>query len=245
MSNRWFTQMFPEVAEIETRSITLLNHPTLPADKYYFAEFYCDDPACDCRRVIVSVMAASRLDAPDPFDLATFSHAFEPPDPRSPIFVPGQTFIEPMHRQSLHAPALFDLFCQMVQDEAYAARLVRHYEMVKEAVGDRTHPVHKRLQGITGSSSPARAARQVPVRRGEKVGRNDPCPCGSGRKYKKCCLGQEAGVAAGAEVTLAPGDKLVEVDGEVLVTSPGVTEEEAREVAALFQMRDAARQGGR
>jgi uncharacterized protein YecA (UPF0149 family) len=20
-----------------------------------------------------------------------------------------------------------------------------------------------------------------------KVGRNDPCPCGSGRKYKKCC----------------------------------------------------------
>jgi preprotein translocase subunit SecA len=25
------------------------------------------------------------------------------------------------------------------------------------------------------------------VRRGRKVGRNDPCPCGSGRKYKKCC----------------------------------------------------------
>lgn len=23
----------------------------------------------------------------------------------------------------------------------------------------------------------------------EKVGRNDPCPCGSGRKYKKCCSG--------------------------------------------------------
>jgi uncharacterized protein len=25
------------------------------------------------------------------------------------------------------------------------------------------------------------------IRRGPKVGRNDPCPCGSGRKYKKCC----------------------------------------------------------
>ncbi|MEJ2727207.1 MAG: type I methionyl aminopeptidase [Deltaproteobacteria bacterium] len=24
-----------------------------------------------------------------------------------------------------------------------------------------------------------------------KVGRNDPCPCGSGKKYKKCCLGKE------------------------------------------------------
>ncbi|WP_295026772.1 SEC-C metal-binding domain-containing protein, partial [Ruminococcus sp.] len=23
--------------------------------------------------------------------------------------------------------------------------------------------------------------------KGKKVGRNDPCPCGSGKKYKKCC----------------------------------------------------------
>ncbi|MEG1687865.1 MAG: SEC-C metal-binding domain-containing protein, partial [Angelakisella sp.] len=26
-----------------------------------------------------------------------------------------------------------------------------------------------------------------PVRVANKVGRNDPCPCGSGKKYKKCC----------------------------------------------------------
>ncbi|WP_417401992.1 SEC-C metal-binding domain-containing protein, partial [Hominenteromicrobium sp.] len=25
------------------------------------------------------------------------------------------------------------------------------------------------------------------VRSGEKIGRNEPCPCGSGLKYKKCC----------------------------------------------------------
>lgn len=25
------------------------------------------------------------------------------------------------------------------------------------------------------------------VRNEEKIGRNDPCPCGSGKKYKKCC----------------------------------------------------------
>ena len=28
---------------------------------------------------------------------------------------------------------------------------------------------------------------QTVVRQGPKVGRNDPCPCGSGRKFKKCC----------------------------------------------------------
>ena len=27
------------------------------------------------------------------------------------------------------------------------------------------------------------------VRAGSKIGRNDPCPCGSGKKYKKCCGG--------------------------------------------------------
>jgi preprotein translocase subunit SecA len=33
----------------------------------------------------------------------------------------------------------------------------------------------------------AGAASQPTQRRtGEKVGRNDPCPCGSGKKYKKC-----------------------------------------------------------
>jgi len=25
------------------------------------------------------------------------------------------------------------------------------------------------------------------VREGPKIGRNDPCPCGSGKKWKKCC----------------------------------------------------------
>ena len=29
-----------------------------------------------------------------------------------------------------------------------------------------------------------------PVRVGPKVGRNDPCTCGSGKKFKKCCLGK-------------------------------------------------------
>lgn len=28
-------------------------------------------------------------------------------------------------------------------------------------------------------------------REGRKIGRNDPCPCGSGKKYKKCCLEQD------------------------------------------------------
>jgi preprotein translocase subunit SecA len=36
------------------------------------------------------------------------------------------------------------------------------------------------------------AGRQGPTARTTvKIGRNDPCPCGSGKKYKKCCLPRE------------------------------------------------------
>ena len=39
----------------------------------------------------------------------------------------------------------------------------------------------------------AAAKKPEPIKRDlPKVGRNDPCPCGSGKKYKKCC-GQNAG----------------------------------------------------
>jgi len=32
-----------------------------------------------------------------------------------------------------------------------------------------------------------------------KTGRNDPCPCGSGKKYKACCLDQDRAVRAASE----------------------------------------------
>jgi len=41
----------------------------------------------------------------------------------------------------------------------------------------------REMQYQTG---PAQAEAPKPVRAGAKVGRNDPCPCGSGKKYKKC-----------------------------------------------------------
>ena len=44
------------------------------------------------------------------------------------------------------------------------------------------------LDDILGPPTAGRApVATVPVRHDPKVGRNDPCPCGSGKKYKKCC----------------------------------------------------------
>jgi preprotein translocase subunit SecA len=41
-------------------------------------------------------------------------------------------------------------------------------------------------QARSVSSASADGNGAAPRRAGEKVGRNDPCPCGSGKKYKKC-----------------------------------------------------------
>ena len=41
---------------------------------------------------------------------------------------------------------------------------------------------------ITGASGASDGSdKKQPVKKGKKVGRNDPCPCGSGKKYKQCC----------------------------------------------------------
>jgi preprotein translocase subunit SecA len=44
----------------------------------------------------------------------------------------------------------------------------------------------RQQQNLQFQTGPAQAEAPKPVRAGAKVGRNDPCPCGSGKKYKKC-----------------------------------------------------------
>ena len=41
-------------------------------------------------------------------------------------------------------------------------------------------------EGFVGSGEPVKK-KPVVLKKAERVGRNDPCPCGSGKKYKKCC----------------------------------------------------------
>ena len=56
------------------------------------------------------------------------------------------------------------------------------YDLLKEMFGQefiKKHP--ERFQPVTPTA-------QQLNRRPPRVGRNEPCPCGSGRKFKHCCL---------------------------------------------------------
>ena len=39
---------------------------------------------------------------------------------------------------------------------------------------------------FTGSTTVPQTEKRQPIKVDKKIGRNEPCPCGSGKKYKKC-----------------------------------------------------------
>jgi len=54
------------------------------------------------------------------------------------------------------------------------------------AFGDPPKPDQSKASDVVSEAAEA-VEKAKPVRTGPKVGRNDPCPCGSGKKYKQCC----------------------------------------------------------
>jgi preprotein translocase subunit SecA len=53
--------------------------------------------------------------------------------------------------------------------------------------------VQAQQEAAIAASQRTEERKKEPVRNvGKKVGRNDPCPCGSGKKFKACCMRKEA-----------------------------------------------------
>src|SRR4029077_1024120 len=81
---------------------------------------------------------------------------------------------------SLKETAVEQLFkVRMTQEDTPTTRVAQRAPEWQETRGG----------GRGAAPPPAPAPRTDPAAAaGQKVGRNDPCPCGSGKKYKKCCL---------------------------------------------------------
>jgi hypothetical protein len=57
--------------------------------------------------------------------------------------------------------------------------------------------------GLLPERVPEQAIAGAPVRAAPKVGRNEPCPCGSGKKFKRCCADRPAAGPAGTDASRA------------------------------------------
>ena len=76
----------------------------------------------------------------------------------------------------------FDMFDEMINEiKDDTARMIFIARIIGQAA-----PQREQLMKPTATSGDGTLTRQ-PVHKNKKPGRNDPCPCGSGLKYKKCC----------------------------------------------------------
>jgi hypothetical protein len=156
-----FHTRFPELGPRETRCFHVVTADgPLPLGEYGLAEYYCEDPGCDCRRVLIRVTTPQ---APNTA-LATINYGWESRQFYTD-WMHGDTeagreitdaSLDPLHTQSAYADRLLELFRGLVRnDPAYVARLARHYEMFKHAPGYQPHQPHQ--PNIPVASAPTTA----------------------------------------------------------------------------------------
>jgi preprotein translocase subunit SecA len=95
---------------------------------------------------------------------------------------------DPLVEYKREAFDMFDGLKEAISEDV--ARKIYFSTLVQQPM---SRPTRAFRPGLDGER-----ARPAPRSAGAKIGRNDPCPCGSGKKYKKCC---GAGAAPSAEGT--------------------------------------------
>ena len=79
---------------------------------------------------------------------------------------------------------LFDLMMQAIEEDTSKYILKSVIQVDEQVEREKTTDFGK-AQHVSAEDSKEKAKKQ-PIVKGEKIGRNDPCPCGSGKKYKNC-----------------------------------------------------------
>jgi preprotein translocase subunit SecA len=87
--------------------------------------------------------------------------------------------VDPIMEYKKQGFDMFDAMIEEVKNETARLVFIASVTMKREKVARET--------GTAGDGTAVRR----PVRKGAKVGPNDPCPCGSGKKYKKCCMDKD------------------------------------------------------
>ncbi len=118
-------------------------------------------------------------------DYKWMAHIDDMDELRKGIYLRGYAQRDPVVEYRLEGFDMFDSMVEAIREDTTKMILTVEIRNKEEDV-KRTQVAKvtaERGAGAGGDTSVTKA----PVRKKEKVGRNDPCPCGSGKKYKKCC----------------------------------------------------------
>ncbi|MCI0414176.1 preprotein translocase subunit SecA [bacterium] len=89
---------------------------------------------------------------------------------------------DPLIEYKKESFALFEEMMNRMEEE-----IVKYVFMTQPPSAEDAPRVVRAPKAVQFSGPSLESAVVTAVRKGQKVGRNDPCPCGSGQKYKKCC----------------------------------------------------------
>jgi preprotein translocase subunit SecA len=96
----------------------------------------------------------------------------------------GYGQLDPLREYKKEGFALFEGLMDRIREEALST--LSRIQILKQRPPEEVVPARKKR--AMHYSHGDEGERPATVRReGKKIGRNDPCPCGSGKKYKKCC----------------------------------------------------------
>jgi len=96
----------------------------------------------------------------------------------------GYGQLDPLREYQKEGFALFEELMDRIREEALMT--LSRIQLLRQRPAEETVP-RKRRQAVRYSHGDEGTRPETVRRQGKKIGRNAPCPCGSGKKYKKCC----------------------------------------------------------
>lgn len=133
---------------------------------YVVEDLYCTNPKCKCDEVF---LLFARLQETEKG--ATLTESF-----RVLMRLDGSSCVD--HTSNCSTTVAREILSILLKNEPKLAYTIRWRYKQMKAIGKRS------LEGNRSGGTPP--SRSYPNSK-PKVGRNEPCPCGSGRKYKRCC----------------------------------------------------------
>jgi hypothetical protein len=121
-----FHEFFPEIAESENRVFWSKDRRPPAREPYQMIEYFCDDPSCDCNRVVIGVLDREKSERGT---ILSVGFAFDRNDPDA------GPYIDPLNPLTSEGRSIFPIVENMLEtDLEYVARLKRHYDLVKRKV---------------------------------------------------------------------------------------------------------------
>lgn len=131
-----FITRFPELGARETRALRVTGRKELPDGDYGFLELYCDEPGCDCRRVMIDVLREDKI-------WATLNYGWEKVEfyrqwgrcssDREAQAMKGPV-LDPLNPQTKYSRVLLERFRILLESPHYVQRFKHHYQMFRAVV---------------------------------------------------------------------------------------------------------------